>query len=282
MIWRKGLKYALLTMAALLMSASAFESQAQGQERELRCREEWYNKRLVGQCEIKEQTLPATRGTINVDATRNGGISVKGWDRNEILLRARLQTAAETADAARSLLSQIRLDTGARIHAEGPERTENLHWDVTYEIFVPRQSDLSLQTYNGGIYIADVRGRIEFEGMNGGAHLKRLAGHVRGSTTNGGIRVELAGSNWDGEGMDVSTTNGGVRITMPENYSARLETRTVNGSLNVDFPITVQGRVGKELSLNLGQGGATVRAVTTNGGVSVGRKEAEQNENIRM
>jgi DUF4097 and DUF4098 domain-containing protein YvlB len=143
---------------------------------------------------------------------------------------------------------------------------------VSYEILVPRRSDVSVKTHNGGISFSDVRGRIEFEAQNGGVSLQRLAGAVHGRTRNGGLSIDLAGDRWDGEGLDVSTTNGGISLTLPENYSAQLETSTVNGGLKVDFPVTVQGRIDRELSLNLGSGGARVRAVTTNGGVSVRRK----------
>jgi DUF4097 and DUF4098 domain-containing protein YvlB len=101
--------------------------------------------------------------------------------------------------------------------------------------------------------------------------LWRVGGSVRGGTTNGGLVVELAGDRWDGEALDVKTTNGGIVMSVPENYSAHLETGTVNGGLSVDFPITVQGRLTRELAINLGAGGATVRAMTTNGGVRIKR-----------
>jgi len=50
----------------------------------------------------------------------------------------------------------------------------------------------------------------------------------------------------------------------------------VNGSVNVDFPVTVQGRITRQLSFNLGSGGATVKAMTTNGGVRVQRVGARE------
>jgi leucyl aminopeptidase (aminopeptidase T) len=65
-------------------------------------------------------------------------------------------------------------------------------------------------------------------------------------------------------------------MSVPENYSAHLETSTVNGSVNVDFPVTVQGRINKQIALNLGSGGATVRATTTNGGVHLKRVTANE------
>jgi DUF4097 and DUF4098 domain-containing protein YvlB len=136
---------------------------------------------------------------------------------------------------------------------------------------VPRRSDLSLEAHNGGIAIADVNGRIDFTALNGGVVLRRVGGSVHGSTTNGGIVVDLAGDRWDGETLDVRTTNGGIVISVPENYSAHLETGTVNGGLSIDFPVTVQGKISRELAVNLGSGGPTVRAMTTNGGVRIRR-----------
>ena len=76
----------------------------------------------------------------------------------------------------------------------------------------------------------------------------------------------------DGDGVDVSTMNGGVSVTLPDNYSARLETGTVNGGLHVDFPVAMSGEVKRQLSTTLGAGGALIRVKTTNGGVSIKRR----------
>src|SRR2546430_4505707 len=38
-----------------------------------------------------------------------------------------------------------------------------------------------------------------------------------------------------GEELNVRTTNGGVNLVMPDNYSAHLETSTVNGNVSSDF-----------------------------------------------
>jgi leucyl aminopeptidase (aminopeptidase T) len=50
----------------------------------------------------------------------------------------------------------------------------------------------------------------------------------------------------------------------------------VNGSVDVDFPVTVQGKISKQVALNLGSGGATVKATTTNGGVRLKRITANE------
>jgi len=244
----------------------------------LSCRDNsYFNDRLAGFCEMREQTLAPSGGAIGIDGKQNGGVAVKGWDQNQVLVRARVRTGAATESEAEALARQIRIEmSGAKIFASGPETRRDYNWEVSYEVFVPRRADLSVETHNGGISIVDVNGRIDFTALNGGVVLKRVGGTVHGSTTNGGLMIELGGDRWDGESLDVSTTNGGIVMSVPENYSANLQTGTVNGSVNVDFPVTVQGRVTKQIALNLGSGGATVRAMTTNGGVHLKRPNVNE------
>lgn len=264
-------RIAFVVMLIGAMSAQAF-AQKDGKDT-LTCRE-WQSGTRANHCEIKEQTLPASGGLIKVDGRQNGGVSVKGWDRNEVLVRARIQTTAPSQAEADALASRIVINTsGANIFASGPASRQDYSWSVSYEVFVPRRSDLSLQSHNGGISISDVHGRLDFEALNGGVVLNRVGGSVHGATTNGGLVVQLSGDRWDGEGLDVKTTNGGIVMSVPANYSARLETGTVNGSLKIGFPVTVQGDVTRELAVNLGSGGPTIRARTTNGGIRINRSE---------
>jgi DUF4097 and DUF4098 domain-containing protein YvlB len=267
--WLRLTAFILVLTGMATVAAFAQEGSSKGS---LACGNDWHSEKVSSHCEIKEQVLPASGSAITVDARQNGGVSVKGWDRNEILVRSRIQTTGSAQTEADELAKQIKIETaGMKIFATGPETRRDYHWNVSYEIFVPRRSDLSLESHNGGISIADVHGNLEFNAVNGGVSLKRVGGNVRGGTTNGGLVVELNGERWDGEEMDVKTTNGGIVMSVPENYSAHLETGTVNGSLSIDFPVTVQGRITRELAVNLGSGGPTIRAMTTNGGVRVKR-----------
>jgi hypothetical protein len=264
---------------AILSVAGVVTAQKKSGSGSLRCLDSMSSDRLKVHCEIKEQTIPAG-GVINVDGRRNGGVSVKGWERNEVLVRSQIQTAAPTVAEADQLATQIRVETaGLRIRAEGPEERDDYHWFVSYEIFVPQRSDLTLQASNGGISVVDVHGRIEFKTTNGGVNLARVGGAVRGSTTNGGLNIVLDGARWDGEVLDVKTTNGGVNLLVPENYSAHLETGTVNGNVSFNIPVNValtdRGRMPKDITVDLGSGGPTVRVITTNGGVRIGRTSME-------
>lgn len=273
----KTLRFTLLLVAIVAVSACVSQAQKKA-EATMKCRDDDGDNRYARHCEIKEQTLPAS-GAITVDGKTNGGIGIKGWDRHEILVRAKVETRAPSQAEADSLAQQVRIETAAlNIHAEGPESRDNYQWHVSYEIFVPRRSDLSLKAHNGGISIVEVNGRIDFRTTNGGVSLSRVGGAVSGNTTNGGVHVELSGARWEGETLDVRTTNGGVNLVMPENYSAHLETGTTNGNVKSDFPLNVplteRGRMPKDISVDLGGGGPTIRATTTNGGVHLSRTSA--------
>ena len=222
-------------------------------------------------CEVREITLSDSRDLIAVDGRRNGGIKVEGWNRDEILVRAKVTAHARTESAAERLAEDVEIHTDGTIYADVPETRRKEWTSVSYQLMVPRRSNLSLETFNGGISIESVEGDMEFEALNGGLNLIDLAGDVRGETTNGGVTVELTGSEWDGDGLDVETTNGGVKIYVPDDYSADLETRTVNGRVEVDFPVMVRGRIDRRISTRLGDGGQLIRVVTTNGGVKVRR-----------
>jgi|SRR5215510_8162766 len=269
----KVLRYMLLGFAIVGFATSAPAQKSN--KGSMQCRDTNSDGRLMSHCEIKEQTLPAS-GLISVDGNANGGVSIKGWERHEILVRAKIETRAPTQAEADQLAQQVRIETAAlNIRAEGPESRNDYQWYVSYEIFVPTRSDLNLKAHNGGISITDVSGRISFQTTNGGVSLSRVGGAVTGNTTNGGVRVELTGARWEGETLDVKTTNGGVNLILPDNYSAHLETGTVNGNVESDFPLNVpmteRGRKPKDISVDIGSGGPTIRATTTNGGVHLSR-----------
>jgi DUF4097 and DUF4098 domain-containing protein YvlB len=189
-------------------------------------------------------------------------------------VRAIVVTQADTTDEAAALARQIRVVTdGGQVRSEGPRQENGRNWSVSFEVMVPSRSDLDLNSINGGISLSDVSGRVELQTTNGGLKLARVGGRVVGSTTNGGVTIELAGATWNGEGLDVKTHNGGVDVRLPAAYSAHLEAGTTNGGVRVDFPVTVQDQPSRTISTDVGSGGPTIRVVTVNGGVRIGRSQ---------
>ena len=261
--------FRLSAALALVFGLSSVASAASPRGAEGWCRQDGDDR--PSHCEVREVTVPAS-GEIAVDAAPNGGIEVTGWDRSEVRVLAKVTARADSEAEAQALASQVRIETGEKIRAEGPRTRSRQSWYVSYRLSVPQGVRLSLNTLNGGISLREVTGTVDLRTVNGGVDIDRAAGRITGRTQNGGLDVRLAGTEWDGEGLDVETTNGGVDLVVPEGYNAELKTGTVNGGLDLDFPVTVQGRLKKSIEVTLGRGGAPVRAVTTNGGISLRRR----------
>jgi DUF4097 and DUF4098 domain-containing protein YvlB len=180
---------ACIGMAVFLGSIPLFAQMQNNTEKQMTCDNRSYDGNRARHCDIREQTL-ASAGRLSVTG-HNGGATVKGWTRSDVLVRSKVEATAETQSAADLLASQVSLDIGGgQVRATGPENLENSGWSVSYEIFVPQTTDLDVKTHNGGVTISDVRGQIRGESHNGGVQLKRLAGDVSGVTHNGGIQVE--------------------------------------------------------------------------------------------
>jgi len=221
-------------------------------------------------CEVRDQTLKAPQRALFVDGRENGSVHVYGWDKNEVMVRTLVQASADSPAEAKAIAKDIKILTdGDRIRADGPSQRRHTSWWVSYEVWVPRKTSLDAEASNGSVNVEGVEGRMDLRAQNGSISLRDVAGDVRGRTENGSVNAQLDGTAWKGEGLDLTTSNGSVNLEIPKSYNARLETGTVNGGMNIDFPITVQGFIGRRITTTLGSGGPRVRAVTTNGGVRI-------------
>ena len=270
-----SLVFLLVITALSVFTVTAQKTVERGQNHEFCSDNNWSNGNQVSFKELRQMTLPAT-GSLSVDGGQNGGIRVMGTNRSDILVRACVQAWGATDDAAKALASSIKISGGPEIKADSS--TGDSHWSVSYEISLPRNTDLKLNAHNGGISIDSVEGRLEFETMNGGVSLRNVSGDVKGKTTNGGVHVALSGASWQGTGLDVQTTNGGVSLIVPQNYAAHVETGTVNGGFKSDIAALnvetndqdgYRRHTASRVSADLNGGGAPIRVVTTNGGIRI-------------
>jgi hypothetical protein len=223
-------------------------------------------------CEVRNFSMPAAQ-LLNVDGRENGGIAVHGWNRPNIQVVAMIQAQAESEAEAQAIAKSVNILTnGSEVRSEGPQTGNRQSWSVSYEVYAPRGTSLNLSAQNGGLSVDGIESKMDLRTVNGGLSLVDVDGDIHATTENGGVTAQLSGDRYRGAAFDVRTTNGGVKLALPANYSAQLETGTTNGHLNVDFPVTVQGSLSRHITTQLGGGGAMIRAITTNGGVSVVRR----------
>jgi hypothetical protein len=261
-----------LTLTVTALASTPATAQRSDEDWLENCREHDGGRREK-HCEVKVFTL-APRSSLRIDAGQNGGVEVRAWDRDEIEVHARIQTHGDDLAEARSRAREIEIDTtGTVLQASGPTMGRYTGWAVSFHVMVPRRMDLTASTHNGPISVKNVSGTINLDVVNGPLALDGLSGDVTARAENGPLAVSLTGRRWEGAGLDAETRNGPVTIGIPEGYSAELETGTVNGPLAVDFPLTVtlQGRYPRRIRTTMGDGGAPVKVVTTNGPAAIQR-----------
>lgn len=217
-------------------------------------------------CEVRKVAVAAPKGHLTIDAGRNGGINIIGMDGDSMVVVARIAASARTTDEAAALTRQVQVEvTSSSVRANGPTSSDRNQWYVSFDVVLPRGSDISATTQNGGIHLEGLNGKVDARAENGPVSIIEMAGDVTGRTQNGPVIAELRGTKWEGAGLDLQTTNGPVTLRIASGYNAHVETGTVNGPMSIDFPVTIQGRITKHFSFDVGKGGAPVRAVTTNG-----------------
>jgi hypothetical protein len=268
---------AFLAIAALTIPNTTLRAQDSDDEWLADCHHEAWRDSGVKHCEIRETALKAiARGTaLTVDPGMNGGAEIVGWDRDSIAVTARIQVNARRDDDADAIARQIRIEAaGATLRAVGPQPVgRRQSWSVSFVVYVPRRTDLSIATENGPLSVREVAGHMELSTQNGPLVLVGAGGDVRARAQNGPLMVKLTGARWEGAGLDAETMNGPADLRIPEDYNAKIDFGTINGPMSVGFPLTVtiNGRITDRISTTLGAGGAPIRVVTTNGPMTVRR-----------
>lgn len=270
---------ALMMLVVFGLGGSAYGMTGGGHDGEFCGANNWSKSEKVSHNELRELNVPG--GRLKVDS-ENGRITVKGEDRGDVLVRACVRTWGENEADAKMRAGAVRIDTSDGVRAVN---TPDRDWSVSYEILVPRLTDLDLSAGNGRITISSVQGQMNVKTGNGRITLEDVAGGIRGRTGNGRVTVSLSGFAYQGGGIDVETGNGRITLKLPENYSANVDVETSNGRFSSDFDeLQVAAAAFKEkrksgpkrVSASINGGGAPIRLQTTNGRVSIHKISAKE------
>lgn len=190
-----------------------------------------------------------------VDATTGSG----GIEASQIASDVRLQTGSGGISLD-NVAGQVRAHTGS-----GTIRGNNLGGAASVQTSAKFQGKaLALANSNtgaqsGGSY-------LDFETGSGGIHLDNVAGEIRGRAGSGGIEVQgRQTGTWD-----LSTGSGGIRVQLPQDAKFNVAAHTSSGSVETDFPVTVQGTVNRrELNGPVNGGGPSLSLRTGSGGIRI-------------
>jgi beta-lactamase regulating signal transducer with metallopeptidase domain len=150
-------------------------------------------------------------GTLILDLNTGAGVTVRGWDEDRVVVRARL-----AGPSWRDVDVDIERESdGVRIGTDFVRRSGNHSTSNEFEVRVPRRYDVRLKSAGGGLRLIDLDGR--FSGNTGGGEIiiERAKGSARLNTGGGEIKVtdsDLSGTVSTGGGTVVlSRVSGGLR-----------------------------------------------------------------------
>jgi len=227
---------------------------------------------MVTHSEVREERLAAATENI-VDPAQNGSIRVHGWANADIQVKACIQSAGPDMGAAEALAKQVTITDGpGRVVAQGPSSNNGSGWSVSYEIWAPASANLTLKANNGSIQAEGVMGRVRAHTLNGSLSMKDVGGDIEGETTNGSLNIDLATTQWHGQGLKLNTVNGSIHLHLPANFSADVEASTVNGRIHSDFANIGDMRERHDVKFTMGAGGSKIEARTVNGSVQISKQ----------
>jgi hypothetical protein len=242
--------------------------------------------------ETVDRTIDVKPGARVVLSNTNGRVNVVTWDQPRVRVVARKEVSA-SREQLKSVMSELRVDIQSRdggviVQTHYPKRNEGVNsifdWmlgndvqaEVAYDVTVPVNMSLDVETVNGSIRMSGVNGKHELETTNGKIELTRCAGSVEASTTNGSISADLLQVS-KGEPLDFETTNGRITVTLPSNLAVNVDASTTNGSIESDLVVATTRITKNSLRGAINGGGTALRLRTTNGGIEI-RSAAGRNQ----
>ncbi|MFC2088885.1 DUF4097 domain-containing protein [Calditrichota bacterium] len=234
--------------------------------------------------ETFKKRIPCDEQTLITLKNSNGRIEVSSWENNEVEIIAYKKVEGSKSSAAK-LMERIEIevdqnDNEINIETVVPKGLQgsggffswlfgdnHSSYSVTYEIKVPYQADLDMNTTNGRINVENLSGRLRLHTTNGKIVGENIKGMVRCHTTNGSINFKFDEITDDDE-MIFRTTNGSIKLYFPEEYGGYANLKTTNGHIDSDFRMSSRmDKKRKSYKGEFGEGEGSITCKTTNGSI---------------
>jgi DUF4097 and DUF4098 domain-containing protein YvlB len=218
--------------------------------------------------ELFDQIVPLPAGGAVALSNVNGPITVTGWDRDVVEVRA-VKTAPLAAD-----LTRVRIVVEpapgrvsiATIYPHG----ESAEVAVAYRVYVPHRAQLAqVATVNGTVSVSGMEGIGELRSVNGNIDVSDSAAGFSARTTNGSIHMQLTHLATSAK-VDAETVNGSIALELPGDAAATLDVSSLTGDFHSELPVAIAGAYSaRGVHGRIGGGGAPVRLYTVNGAIRV-------------
>lgn len=191
---------------------------------------------------ILDTTVAVERGTIVDLSATDGRITVRGWDRNEVEVKAQSESG------------ELQFTKSAKsVRVEGRRGTRSRSIDVTMNVRVPLNTRVVVNTTLGDVQVLDVHGEVDAElvsgditvrGASGRTAVSNVSGEIIVSDIDGPLRVGAMSSDislTDVRGPVELTSNSGD-VSMRNMSSPAIQVQLVQGEILFDGSLSPTGK----------------------------------------
>lgn len=235
----------------------------------------------IGGCSGKEKyertenlSAPIAAEAILDVETDVGSIAVTGADVTDCNVTATICVKAPSKQQAQEIAEQveIKLETLGNtliLKAEKPAKKCKRSITVSFEITVPQQTALQLESDVGKIRVSNTAGQIKAKTNVGKIICKEISGDIVLKTNVGKVKVEYAETAPPAVNADIVTNIGDIKFTAPAGLSATVYAATNIGSVQTTLPLTVTGTLGKHTTGTIGTGEGKLHLKTNIGSIKI-------------
>ena len=181
---------------------------------------------------LLDLTVESSNGYVIVQSADSTAMGIQPGDTSSVTVKAILRSRASTMEEAQERVNAIVVnmiqegnDLLLRYNSADQSLDVRKYSGVSFEVTVPKQAAVRVDTSNGAITIRGIEGQFNLDTSNGAIDLIDLSGVVAADTSNGAIDVHgFAGA------LNLETSNGAIDI---EDAEAAVNARTSNG--RIDF-----------------------------------------------
>ena len=112
---------------------------------------------------------------------------------------------------------------------------------MDYVLQIPAKAEVRFETCNGKVVASGFLGTLSSDAVNGSIELAGLEGPTSASTVNGSVRVAFKGPLRKSR---IETVNGSIDVAFAKASSVSYDLETVNGRIEGDFDLPVEGKFG--------------------------------------
>jgi hypothetical protein len=240
-------------------------------------------------------------GTLTVIGAPEGAITIEGWSRSEVEVRAEIQLRADTEQDLDRLaavngflldedLNHLRVLTiGTHDRAfmkkakNFPKKLLGLPWKIDYRIRVPISVDLDINAGPGPISLAGVEGNIRVSSPQSEAKLEFAGGTLSTTIAVGKVTLKVLGRSWRGVGADIKVAAGDIVLELPAGFSGDLDAEILRAG---EIENTYEGLEAREkpgitkqkIKGRMGSGGGFLKLTVGDGRIYIKKQTADSKQ----